>query len=109
MPAAWKKPANLYSRELEWIRRQPKARGTKSKSRVDAFDDIKEKAFSRQDTSTVQLDMKMNRIGGKILEIKNISKTLGDQCCVKNFTYTFKQQERVGIVGRNGAGKINPA
>ncbi|MCS7085140.1 MAG: ABC-F family ATP-binding cassette domain-containing protein [Bacteroidia bacterium] len=99
------KNLNLYRRELEWIRRQPKARGTKAKAREDAFEQLKQAAFARKVETTFELKVKMNRIGGKILEIKNVSKSFGDKRILKNFTYTFKPKDRVGIVGRNGVGK----
>jgi len=99
------KAKNLMKRELEWIRRMPKARGTKSKSRVDAFYDLKEKATSKAVQDKLQLDVKMSRVGGKILELKKIYKSFGDFPIVKGFDYTFKTGERIGVVGKNGVGK----
>lgn len=99
------KAKNLFSRELEWMRRQPKARTTKSKSRVDAFDDVAKAASKRLDEDNVELSVKMTRIGGKILELKKVYKSYGDLVLLKGFDYTFKRGERVGIVGKNGAGK----
>lgn len=99
------KAKNLYSRELEWIKRQPKARGTKSKSRVDAFDQIKEDAHKKTGEESMALEIKMNRVGGKILELKNISKSFGDKKVISNFSYTVKRSDRIGIVGKNGSGK----
>ncbi len=99
------KAKNLFSRELEWMRRQPKARTTKSKSRVDAFDDVSKNASKRLDEDNVELSVKMTRIGGKILELKKIYKNYGDLTLLKGFDYTFKRGERLGIVGKNGAGK----
>lgn len=99
------KARNLYKKELEWVRRMPKARGTKSKSRVDAFYDIKEKAAGKAKQEQLQLNVKMSRVGGKILELKKVTKSYGDLPIVKGFDYTFKTGERIGIVGKNGVGK----
>ncbi len=95
----------LMKRELEWVRRQPKARGTKAKSRVDKFHEIKEKATQKIDNSEVIIGIKGQRMGKKILEAHNISKSFGDFVAVKDFDYKFRQKERVGIVGPNGVGK----
>jgi len=95
----------LMKRELEWVRRQPKARGTKAKSRVDKFHEIKEKATQKVDNSEIIIGIKGQRMGKKILEAHNISKSFGDFVAVKNFDYKFRQKERVGIVGPNGVGK----
>ncbi len=95
----------LFKRELEWVRRMPKARGTKAKSRVDSFHDIKQKANKRLDQKDIQIDIKGERLGSKILEAHNLGKHFGDKVIVKNFDYKFKKNERVGIVGPNGAGK----
>lgn len=99
------KAKNLMRKELEWMRRQPKARGTKSKARIEAFYDLKEKASKRIDDKQVQLDIKMQRMGGKILELHRIHKAFGNLQIVKDFSYIFKPGERIGIVGRNGVGK----
>lgn len=99
------KAKNLYRKELEWIRKQPKARTTKSKSRIDAFDKVREKAFKDTSEQEVELQIKMNRIGGKILELKKLYKSYGNIPIVKGFDYTFKKGERVGIIGKNGIGK----
>jgi len=99
------KSRNIYRTELEWMRRMPSARGTKSKARIDAFYDIQEKALKRTGNNTMELDVKMNRLGGKILELNNISKNFGNFKAVDDFTYTFKKGERIGIVGKNGIGK----
>jgi len=99
------KAKNLYSRELDWIRRQPKARGTKSKARVDAFDDIEKEAHKKLGDDNVELNIKMNRVGGKILELKNISKRYDDKKLITNFSYTVKRNDRIGVVGSNGTGK----
>ncbi len=99
------KAQNTMRKELEWIRRQPKARTTKSKSRVDAFDDIKDRASQKVNDDKVQLEIKMNRLGGKILELYNVSKSYGDRKIIDKFSYKFSRGERVGIVGKNGYGK----
>ena len=99
------KARKLMRKELEWIRRMPKARGTKAKSRVDAFDGIKEKANRKVDRQEIQIDIKGARLGSKILEAHNIWKAYGEKVLVKDFTYKFRKKERVGIVGKNGVGK----
>jgi ATP-binding cassette subfamily F protein uup len=99
------KAQNLMRKELEWIRRMPKARGTKSKSRVDAFYDLKEKATDRRQIAEMELNVKMSRIGGKVIEMKKVYKSYDDFNILKGFDYTFKTGERIGIVGKNGIGK----
>jgi len=99
------KAKNLYKRELEWVRKMPKARGTKSKSRVDAFYDVEAKAKSRKTEEALQLNVKIPRMGGKIIELIKISKKFGDHIILKNFSYTFKKSEKIGISGKNGSGK----
>lgn len=99
------KVRNTYRRELEWVRRMPKARTTKSKSRLDAFDSIAEKAKGKKQQEALSLDVKMTRMGGKILEMIKVSKAFGDLKIVDQFTYLFKQYDKIGIVGRNGMGK----
>lgn len=99
------KAKNLYRRELEWVRKMPKARGTKAKYRVDAFQDTKEKAFSKRTEDKLELGMKMSRIGGKILEFHAIKKAFGDTKIVNDFSYIFKKGEKIGVVGKNGVGK----
>jgi len=99
------KARNLYRKELEWMRRMPKARATKAKSRIDSFYDIQEKASKRTDKPNSGFNVKMERIGGKVLEMNNVTKTFGDFVAVNNFSYTFKKGERIGIVGKNGSGK----
>lgn len=96
---------NTYRTELEWMRRMPQARSTKSKARIDAFYDVREKAFNQQESSSSAFQVKMTRIGGKILEINNIFKGYGHLKLVDNFSYTFKRGEKIGIVGKNGVGK----
>ena len=99
------KAQKLMKKELEWIRRQPKARGTKSKARIDNFNLIKKKATSKRVKQELNIDVKMDRIGGKILELKNIKKTYGNLTILDGFDYTFKKGERIGILGKNGVGK----
>jgi ATP-binding cassette subfamily F protein uup len=99
------KARNTYRKELEWIRKQPKARTTKSKSRIDAFADVETKAKKRLEDQQMELQMKMNRLGGKVAELKKVYKQYGDKVLLKGFDYTFKKGERTGIVGKNGTGK----
>jgi ABC transport system ATP-binding/permease protein len=99
------KDKNIFRKELEWMRKQPKARTTKSKSRQDAFADVEERVSQKKEDLEVSLQVKMTRLGGKILEMKKINKSYGDKVLIKGFDYTFKRGERVGIVGKNGVGK----
>ncbi|MCF1713382.1 ABC-F family ATP-binding cassette domain-containing protein [Flavihumibacter sp. RY-1] len=99
------KARNVYRKELEWMRKQPKARTTKSKSRIDAFADVEAKAKQRLEEQALQLQMKMNRLGGKVIELKKIYKKYDDKEILKGFDYTFKKGDRIGIVGPNGVGK----
>lgn len=99
------KAKNLYRKELEWMRKQPKARTTKSKSRQDNFYDIEAVAKQRMEDNKVQLQMKMNRLGGKVAELKKVYKSYGSKVILKGFDYTFKKGERIGVAGVNGAGK----
>jgi ATP-binding cassette subfamily F protein uup len=99
------KARNLYRKELEWMRKQPKARTTKSKSRIDAFYDVEQKAKQQLQEQQLQLQSKMSRLGGKTVEMKKVYKQFDDKVILKSFDYTFKKGERVGIVGKNGAGK----
>lgn len=99
------KANNLYRKELEWMRRQPKARTTKSKSRIDAFHDTEKVAKTNTKKQSLELDFEMKRLGKKILELKNINKSYGDLVLLKDFSYSFQRGEKVGIVGKNGAGK----
>lgn len=103
--ASVEKAKNLYSKELEWMRRQPKARTTKSKSRIDDFFIIKEKAHKRRQEHKVQLEINMERLGSKIVEFHNVSLSFGDKPILNKFDYTFKKGERIGIIGKNGTGK----
>ncbi|MBX2844367.1 MAG: ABC-F family ATP-binding cassette domain-containing protein [Flammeovirgaceae bacterium] len=99
------KARNLMRKELEWIRRMPKARGTKAKYRVDAFDDLQEKAKGPGKKDGLQLGVNMARMGKKVMEIKGLNKAFGDLKITDDFNYIFKRKERVGIVGKNGVGK----
>jgi len=99
------KAKNLFRKELEWMRRQPKARGTKAKSREDAFYQTKEIAHQKKDNSKVDIEINMSRLGSKILEIHHARKSFGDLKILDDFNYIFKKKERVGIVGKNGVGK----
>lgn len=99
------KAGRLMKKELEWLRRSPKARTTKSKSRVNNFDKIKEKATSKKIKQELNLEVKMSRVGGKILELKKVYKSYDDLEILKGFDYTFKNGERIGIIGENGVGK----
>lgn len=99
------KANNLYRKELEWMRRQPKARTTKSKSRIDAFYDTEKVAKTNTKKDSLELDFEMKRLGKKILELRNIHKSFGDKVLLKDFSYQFQRGEKVGIVGKNGAGK----
>lgn len=99
------KAQNLYRKELEWMRRQPKARTTKSKSRQDDFYETEKVAKTDTRKEKLELDFEMKRLGNKILELRNISKNFGSKLLLKNFSYQFQRGEKVGIVGKNGAGK----
>lgn len=99
------KARNLMRKELEWMRRQPKARGTKAKYRIEAFHDLKEKASVDLKKDRLELDIKETRQGGKILEVAHISKAYGSNVLISDFSYVFKKKDRIGIVGKNGIGK----
>ena len=99
------KARNLMRKELDWVRRQPKARGTKAKYRLDAFEDLKDKASKQINDDKVQLEVVGRRLGTKIIELEGISKSFGEKNLFKNFTYTFRRGDKVGLVGPNGAGK----
>ena len=99
------KARNTFKKELDWIRRQPKARSVKQKARVDSFDDVKKAASQRIDDSEVEIPVKMERLGSKILELHKIGKSYGEKVILDNFTYNFQRKERLGIVGNNGTGK----
>lgn len=99
------KARNEYRKELEWMRKQPKARTTKSRSREQNFYEIESRAKQKIEDNKVELQMKMNRLGGKVAELKKVYKSFGEKTILKGFDYTFKKGERVGIIGKNGAGK----
>lgn len=99
------KARNTFRKELDWVRRQPKARGTKQKARLDAFQETKKVASQRIADDELDLPVKMERLGSKILELHKIRKTYGEKVILDGFTYTFQHRERLGIVGNNGTGK----
>ncbi len=96
---------NLYRKELDWMRRQPQARATKAKARIDAFNDLEDRLKSVRSQDSVRLDVKASRIGTKIFEARNVSKKYGDIKILNDFSYTFSRYEKMGIVGNNGSGK----
>lgn len=99
------KAQQLFKKELNWMRRQPKARTTKSKSRIDDFHSIKERASQRRKDHVIQLELQMQRLGSKIVEFHKVSKSFEDITILKGFEYVFKKGERIGIIGKNGTGK----
>ena len=99
------KAKNEYRRELDWMRKQPRARGTKSRARQDNFYDVEARAKNKVVDSDLRLDVKMNRLGGKIVELKKANKRFGDKTILDGFDYTFSKGERVGVIGKNGVGK----
>ena len=99
------KAKQLFKKELDWMRRQPKARTTKSKSRIDDFFEIKSKAHQRRKDHVIQLEINMERLGSKIVELHNVSKSFKDKVILNGFDYNFKKGERIGIIGKNGTGK----
>ena len=105
MQSTIEKARNSFRKELDWIRRQPKARGTKQKARVDAFKEIKKIASQKLDEDELDLPVKMERLGSKIVEFHKIGKTFGELKILKNFSYNVQRKERMGIVGKNGTGK----
>jgi ABC transport system ATP-binding/permease protein len=105
LQATISKAKNLMRTELEWIRRQPKARGTKQKARTDAFVGLKETATQKIQKDEMEITVQMNRLGSKIVELHNVRKQFGDNVLINNFSYVFKRAEKVGIVGKNGTGK----
>lgn len=102
---AAEKARNLLRKELEWMRRQPQARGTKAKARIDAFYDLEEKSKGPRAQEKVQLSVKVSRQGSKILEVHNITKRFNEKTVIENFSYVFKKGDRIGLSGRNGSGK----
>lgn len=105
MQSTIEKARNSFRKELDWIRRQPKARGTKQKARVDAFKEIKKTASQKLDEDELDLPVKMERLGSKIVEFHKVGKTFGELKILKNFSYNVQRKERMGIVGKNGTGK----
>src|SRR5690606_21363033 len=99
------KAKNLYRKELEWMRRQPKARTTKSKSRIEDFHETKASAHQKIDKSSLKLEMQMTRLGKKIIEMKNVSKRFGDKIILNQFSHLFGRGNKIGIIGKNGVGK----
>ncbi|WET70969.1 MULTISPECIES: ABC-F family ATP-binding cassette domain-containing protein [Sphingobacterium] len=99
------KSRNLLRRELEWMRRQPQARGTKSKSRIEAYYDLEEKSKAIKGNDSVHLSVKVSRQGSKILELEHVAKRYGTKEIIHNFSYTFKKGDRIGLAGKNGTGK----
>lgn len=103
--ASIEKARNTYRKELEWMRKQPKARTTKSKSRQDNFYQVEARAKQKIEDAQLELQLKMNRLGGKVIEMKKVYKSYDEKIILKGFDYTFKKGERVGVVGKNGVGK----
>ena len=103
--ATLSKIKNTYRKELEWMRKQPRARTVKSKARQDRFYDIEKDAKKKIEDNRLELQLKMNRLGGKVAELKKVYKQFGEKIILKGLDYTFKRGERVGIVGKNGCGK----
>jgi len=99
------KAKNEYRKELEWMRKQPKARTTKSRARQDNFYEVEARAKQKMEDAQLQLQVKMSRLGGKIVEMKKVYKSYGDKKILKGFDYTFSKGERVGVIGKNGVGK----
>ena len=94
-----------FKKELDWMRRQPKARTTKSKSRIEDFKIIKEKASQRRNEHEVQLEINMERLGSKIIEMHKVQKAFGEKIILSQFNYIFQRNDRIGIIGKNGTGK----
>lgn len=99
------KARNLLKKELEWMRRQPQARGTKSKARIEAYYDLEEKSKGPRKNDSVQLSVKVSRQGSKIIEIENLGKSYNGKTIISDFSYTFKKGDRIGLAGKNGTGK----
>lgn len=99
------KAKNTYRRELDWMRRQPRARGTKQKARIDSFYEVEDKVNSKRVEEKMKIGMQMQRMGSKILELENVCKSYNEKMLLQDFSYTFKKGEKIGIVGRNGVGK----
>jgi len=103
--ATQEKAKNLFTKELDWMRRQPKARTTKSKSRIEDFHKTKAIAHKKREDHQVQLEINMERLGSKIIELHNVGKSFDDLQVLKHFNYVFKKGDRIGIIGKNGSGK----
>lgn len=103
--ATFSKNTNLLKKELEWMRRQPKARTTKSKSRIDSFYDLEEKTKGRNVKSSLELSVNVSRQGNKILELEHVSKSFNGKPIINDFSYIFKKGDRIGVAGKNGTGK----
>lgn len=99
------KARNIYRKELEWMRKQPKARTTKSKSRQDAFYEVEQRAKQQIAVQQLELQSKMSRLGGKVAELKKVYKSFGDKKILEGFDYSFRKGERIGVIGKNGTGK----
>ena len=99
------KNQQLLKKELEWMRRMPQARGTKSNARINAFYDLEEKSKKKSDNQSINLQMKMSRQGGKIIEVDHIAKAFDGRPIINDFSYTFKKGDRIGLAGKNGTGK----
>lgn len=99
------KNQQLLKKELEWMRRMPQARGTKSNARINAFYDLEEKTKKKSDNQSISLQMKMSRQGGKIIEVEHIAKAFDGRPIINDFSYTFKKGDRIGLAGKNGTGK----
>ncbi len=99
------KAKNTLRKEVEWLRKMPKARTTKAKYRIDAVDEIREKASSFKEERKIAIESHVSRIGKKVLELHHVSKSYGERQIIKDFSYVFKKEEKVGIIGRNGSGK----
>ena len=99
------KAKQLLSKELEWMRRMPKARGTKSKSRIQAYHQLEDKVNAEHNNQQIDLSVKSARLGNKIIELEHINKSFQDRCLINDFTYLFKKHDRIGIIGKNGVGK----
>lgn len=103
--ATQEKNQNRLKKELEWMRRQPKARTTKAQYRIDAFHDLKAQTTGYKKEEKIDLSVRTERLGKKIIEVQDISKSYGDKCFIDHFDYTFKRGDKIGIVGKNGMGK----
>jgi len=99
------KNQQLLKKELEWMRRMPQARATKSNARINAFYDLEEKTKKKSDNQTINLQMKMSRQGGKIIELDHVAKSFDERSIINDFSYTFKKGDRIGLAGKNGTGK----